>query len=251
MFSLDSLAKWIEPGVSGYIWSRLTWRRDVSLVFWQRHSPKVQKQYFKNVPIWKGTRYVWHKKKKCSFQMFFSMVSSQVAPRLQVKEQIKKEWIPESKREVMNIEHLLQASGNLTRKNIGVSLKATKTQIMSIFSDHIFIEIALVVSHGNGLGNKDQGLWQILSLWPSAVLSLTVLLAVLFEHGVTDIRSVCMFTSSWGPKGPVHVWAHAPVCTSANVWRCSSVSDANWWLCSFRLFWLTLNFLRLTLSWSE
>lgn len=88
-------------------------------------------------------------------------------------------------------------------KKIGVSLKATKAQIMSIFSDHIFIEIALVGSHGNGLGNKDQGLWQILSLRPSAVLSLPVLRAVLFEHGmvsVTDIRSVCMFTSRWGPK---------------------------------------------------
>lgn len=136
-------------------------------------------------------------------QMLFSMVSSQVAPRLQVKGQIKKEWIPQSKREIMNFEHILQASGNLARKKIGVSLKATKTQIMSTFSDHIFIEIALVGSHGNRLGNKDQGLWQILSLWPSAVLSLTVLLAVLFEHGmvsVTDIRSVCMFTSRWGPK---------------------------------------------------
>lgn len=55
----------------------------------------------------------------------------------------------------MNFEHILQASGNLTRKKIGVSLKATKTQIMSIFSDHIFIEIALVVSHGDRLGNKD------------------------------------------------------------------------------------------------
>lgn len=84
-------------------------------------------------------------------QMFFSMVSSQVAPRLQVKGQINKEWIPQSKREIMNFEHILQASGNLARKKIGVSLKATKTQIMSTFSDHIFIEIALVGSHGNGL----------------------------------------------------------------------------------------------------
>lgn len=51
-------------------------------------------------------------------QMFFSMVSSQVAPRLQVKEQIKKEWIPQSKREFMNFEHILQASGNLARKKL-------------------------------------------------------------------------------------------------------------------------------------
>lgn len=73
----------------------------------------------------------------------------------------------------MNFAHKLQASRNLTRKknlsqSFRVSLKATNTKIK-------------------------------IYIFRSTVLSLTVLLAVLFEHGmvsVTDITSVCMFTSS-------------------------------------------------------
>lgn len=153
-------------------------------------------------------------------QMSFSAVSSQGAgaPRLQVKEQIKKEWI----------EKLWTLHINFRPMATWLEKKSFFLQIFSESNQH-----------------QDK-----IYIFRSTVLSLTVLLGVLFEDGmvgVTDIASVCMFASSWGPWGPGHLCAQAPACTvkgtSANEWCCPSVRDASWWLCSFSLLWLTLNFL--------
>lgn len=76
-------------------------------------------------------------------QMFSSMVTSQVAPRLPVKKEIKKGM---NTREPKWNDERQSGLWSLGLKQAGVLLKATravrmKTRIISTFFDHIFIEL--------------------------------------------------------------------------------------------------------------